>query len=89
MTYEVLIRHTIPVPVGDGAEHRLEVRHVDAASEEAAYRSLKMTADDHVACIDAWHHVGIDPYSVAIGDPDFPSDGVCPPHGSGSMPRVG
>ncbi|MGE5502813.1 MAG: hypothetical protein ACM31L_00170 [Actinomycetota bacterium] len=89
MTYDVLIRHTMSVPFGDGCEHRLEMRHIDAASEEDAFRRLHHGPDDHIACIDAWHHQGIDPYSVEIGDPDFPSDARCPKHGAGSEPRVG
>lgn len=71
MTYEALIRHTRPTPTGEGHEHWLESRHVDATSEVDAYDKIKHTSDDFIACIDSYHHQGVAPYSVEMGDPTF------------------
>lgn len=71
MTYEVLIRHTVQIPYGGGVEQRLEERRVEARSEEEAFLKIKHTSDDFIACIDAPHHRGLEPYSVETGDPEF------------------
>jgi len=71
VTYETLIRHTRPTPSGEGHQHWLESRHVDAKSEEEAYLKVKQSADDFIACIDSFHHEGVEPYSVEVGDPLF------------------
>ncbi len=71
MTYEVQIRHSRPVPFGDGYEHRLECLHMEEASEEDVFRHIRQTCGDHIACIDSWHHQGVAPYSVDTGGSEF------------------
>ncbi len=71
MTYDVLIRHTSPTSTGEGVEHWLEERQVDARSEEEAFLGVKHGPDDHIACIDSWHHRGVSPFSLETGDPNF------------------
>lgn len=89
MTYDILIRHSVPVATGEGYRHHLEMRRLEAGSEEEAFRRIRQGADDHIACIDAWHHQGVVPFSVATGDPDFYTDAACPDHAAGLEPRVG
>lgn len=79
MTYDVLIRHTRPVPYGEGVEHKMEERQIEAKSEADAFLKIKHTSDDFIACIDSWHHEGIEPYSVETGDPEFFTDVHRPP----------
>ena len=74
MTYEALIRHTRPVSTGDGIANSLELVHVEAASEEEAFGKVHQTADDHIVCIDSWHHEGIMAFSVETGEPEFFSE---------------
>ncbi|GEM_PF-6558708 len=74
MTYEVLIRHTVPIPYGSGIEQRIEERRVEARSEEEAFLKIKHTSDDFIACIDSFNHGGLEPYSVETGDPEFFTD---------------
>lgn len=71
MTYEVQIRHSRPARKGDGYEHSFECRQMEAASEEEVFHHLHLTCNDHIACIDAWHHQGIEPYSVDTGELEF------------------
>ncbi|CAA7616928.1 hypothetical protein [Magnetospirillum sp. UT-4] len=80
MTFDVLIRHSDPVATGEGMRHSFEYRHVDASSEEDAFRRTRQSLNDHIACIDSWHHHGVTPFSVEIRDPDFFSDVHCPEH---------
>ena len=91
MIYDVLIRHTHPIARGDGFEHSMELRHIDADTEEEAYSAVHHGADDFIACIDAWHHRGIAPYSVdSRAHPEFFSDAQRPQlTRTGSEPRVG
>lgn len=74
MTYDVLIRHSVPTAEGEGAKHHMSYRHVEAASEEEAYLKTRRSLTDHIACIDAWHHCGVTPFSVETGEPDFFTD---------------
>ena len=74
VNYETLIRHTRPIPSGEGHEHWLESRHVEAKSEEEAYLKVKHSSDDFIACIDTFHHEGVAPFSVEVGDPLFFTD---------------
>ncbi len=71
VTYEALIRHTRPIPTGEGHQHWLESRNVQAASEEEAFLKVKQSSDDFIACIDSFHHEGVAPFSVEVGDPLF------------------
>jgi hypothetical protein len=71
MTYETLIRHTRPIPTGEGVAHSFEYRYVEAHSEEEAFLKAHHGADDFIACIDTSHHQGITPYSVETGEPAF------------------
>lgn len=90
MLYDTVIRHTRRVPRGDGFEHSFEFRHVEAMSEEEAFLKVKHNSDDHIACIDSHHHVGLMPFSVATGEPEFYTDAQRPPFKvTGSEPRVG
>lgn len=74
MTYEALIRHTRPIPTGDGIHNRLELRHIEATSEEEAFGKARQTSDDHIVCIDSWHHQGVMAFSVETGEPEFFSE---------------
>ncbi len=74
VTYETLIRHTRPVSTGEGHEHWMESRHIQAESEEDAYRKVRHSSDDFIACIDTFHHEGVAPFSVEVGDPLFFTD---------------
>lgn len=71
MTYEVQIRHSRPVPYGEGYEHSFERKCLEGDSEEDVYRHIHQSCSDHVACIDAWHHQGVEPFSVDTGEPEF------------------
>ena len=79
MTYDVLIRHSVPTETGEGARHPVSYRHVEAASEEEAFLKTKRSPTDHIACIDAWHHHGVTPFSVETGEPEFFTDAKRPP----------
>ena len=74
MTYEALVRHTRSVPTGDGIANRLERLRVEATSEEEAFGKVHQTSDDHIVCIDSWHHEGVMAFSVETGDPEFFSE---------------
>jgi len=74
MTYEIQIRHSRPTAKGDGYEHSLECLQVEGDSEAEAVARLHLSCNDHIACIDAWHHQGIAPYSVDTGALEFFSD---------------
>lgn len=90
MIYDALIRHSRRVPYGEGFEHSLELRHVNARSEEEAYLKIEQTPLDAIACIDSWHHQGVVPFSVETGDPDFFAEVHRPALVLGGMePRVG
>ena len=90
MTYDVLMRRSIPVSNGDGNEHRLQYRHIEAMTEEGAYLKVRKSPSDAIACIDSWRHMGMFPFSVDIGNPEFYTDVVRPSiERAGSEPRVG
>jgi hypothetical protein len=78
MTYDVQIRHSRPVPNGDGFLHNFECRHIVASSEEEAFHLVRQSCYDHIACIDAWHHQGVEPFSVDTGEPEFFTDATRP-----------
>ncbi|TAN53813.1 MAG: hypothetical protein EPN26_06605 [Rhodospirillales bacterium] len=84
MTYEIQIRHSRPVAGGDGFEHSLECLRVEAGSEEEAVARLHLSCNDHIACVDAWHHRGIAPYSVDTGELEFFTDAARPPRPVGN-----
>jgi hypothetical protein len=90
MTYEIQIRHSRPIPSGDGFQQSFESRRVAASSEEEAFHLVRQSCYDHIACIDAWHHQGVAPFSVDTGEPEFFTDtqrpGRKPGHG---MARTG
>jgi hypothetical protein len=44
---------------------------MDGASEEDVFKRIPQTCNDHIVCIDSWHHKGIAPYSVDTGEPEF------------------
>ncbi len=78
MTYDVQIRHSRPVSSGDGYEHYLECLRMEETSEEDVFKHIRQTCNDHIACIDAWHHQGISPYSVDTGESAFFTEATRP-----------
>lgn len=78
MTYDVQIRHSRLANSGDGFIHSFECRHMDGRSEEDVFNHIHLTSNDHIACIDSWHHQGVEPYSVDTGEMEFFSDAKRP-----------
>ena len=78
MTYEIQIRHSRPIPTGEGFEHLLECLQMEGRSEEDVYRHIRLSCNDHIACISSWHHQGVDPYSVDTGELEFFTDVLRP-----------
>ncbi|MBF0094189.1 MAG: hypothetical protein HQL33_09005 [Alphaproteobacteria bacterium] len=90
MIYEAWIRHSQPVPHGEGALYRMENRRVEADSEEDAFLKLERTAYDSIACIGAWHRQGLLPFSVETGNTEFFTDVRRPDQPrAGLEPRMG
>jgi hypothetical protein len=74
MTYDVIIRHTNPLPSGKTAEHWFEGRRVEARSEEDAFLKIRHNSNDHIAGIASRHGRGLEPYSVDTGIPGLFTD---------------
>ncbi|MBF0560608.1 MAG: hypothetical protein HQL37_01075 [Alphaproteobacteria bacterium] len=90
MTYNVQIRHSRPVPYGDGNEYQRESRRIEAQTEEEAILKIRLTPLDNIDCVDSWHHEGMFPFSVDTGNPDFFTNVTRPSlERIGLEPRVG
>ena len=90
MLYDTMIRHSRQIRSGDGFEHWLESKLVEANDEEEAFLKIRQTPYDSIACIDSWHHIGLEPFSVETGNPEFFTAVHRPELGGlGPEPRVG